>query len=262
MNADDYRKTTGINWSLLKHMRRSPLAYHHAKTAPPKTAPHFAIGTALHLAVLEPNKFTTEVIGERIDRRTNAGKARAAEVEAEGLLLLSPEDYARVLAMRDAVLGHPAASAILQTASGREVPMWWTDDDTGLPCKGLADILGGGILADLKTTRDASPRGFGRSAAALGYPGQLAHYRAGAEASGEPVEAVYIIAVETEAPHDVAVYLVTDDVLDAADRERRSLLRRVAECEAVGVWPGMAPEVEPLDVPEWSMAAEIIDGEA
>src|SRR3546814_17531404 len=70
-------------------------------------------------------------------------------------------------------------------------------------------------MADLKTTDDASERGFGRSVVNYGYDITHAHYCEGARACGEPGDKYLIVSQEKKAPYLAAVY-----ALEAAAESR------------------------------------------
>jgi hypothetical protein len=86
--------------------------------------------------------------------------------------------------MGSAMLGHPAAALLLGISGEAETTHMWTDATTGLQCKCRPDWISedGGILVDLKTTEDASPREFQRSIAKWRYHVQAGWYMAAIEA--------------------------------------------------------------------------------
>ena len=63
-----------------------------------------------------------------------------------------------------------------------------------------------------------------------------------------------VIAVEFDAPHDVIVYNMTDEVLDRGRDEYRTMLVRLLECEKNRSWPGRSNGAE-IDafLPAWMM---------
>src|SRR5690606_35384875 len=110
-------------------------------------------------------------------------EAWASFIEAsEGKSVIAPDDQALAEAMAGAVRAHRGASRLLEMARGVEVPLAWTDAASGMRCKGkvdlVADVAGNIVLADLKTTTDASPREFSRSIASWSMHVQAAHYMA------------------------------------------------------------------------------------
>src|SRR3546814_3281193 len=115
-----------------------------------------------------------------------------------------------------ALMRDPDVAAIFDEGDS-EVTLRWTDEATGLQCKARADRWNRlrRYMADLKTTDDASERGFGRSVVKYGYDVTHAHYCEGARACGEPVDKYLIVAQEQKAPYLAAVY-----ELDAAAESR------------------------------------------
>lgn len=91
--------------------------------------------------------------------------------------MLSEDDRETALRVADAVHDHPLAEALLTNGGWPEATALWTldlevdtdgDENEGahsLQCKGRVDYYDprNGVLADLKTSRDASPDAFTRA---------------------------------------------------------------------------------------------------
>jgi hypothetical protein len=104
--------------------------------------------------VLEPDELSKRY-AIAPDRRSNAGKAAAAEMAANGIEAVTESDMALALNMADAVRQHPYAAALL--ADGKaEQSFWWDDKATGQRCKCRPDWYQGTTIVDLKTCQDAS----------------------------------------------------------------------------------------------------------
>ena len=248
----EYLADNGINWSTLKHMRDSPAHYRAALALDFVASRAMDLGTVTHAALLEPERLYDLIAVW--DGGRKAGKAwDAFEAANPGRVIVKPRDINDVENMRDAVLAHPEAARLLALPGRSETPIFWTDPTTGLRCKGLLDRWADDVLIDLKTTRSTDPRFFASQAARLGYHLQLAHYAAGIEALTGKRPEVYMIAVENTPPHDVAVYLLTDDILIPAAETIGGLLAKVAECRASGQWPGRNAGIVPLDLPRWAL---------
>lgn len=255
MTLIDYTTLPGINWTTLKEMRRSPLHYQHRLANPLEDSARLAMGRAAHTAILEPDRFPLEYAVWTGERR--AGKEwEAFKAANAGRTIIKADEYATCLAMRDAVRRHPAAAAILQAGGEAEKAVTWTDDATGLPCKGRMDWLGKYVLADLKTTSDLDPVRFGATAARMGYHTQLAFYRRGVKAATGMDYPVQIIAVESSAPHDVAVFTIDETVLYAGDEEIDELLAKVKACREANAWPGRYPAETTLQLPNWAFGSD------
>lgn len=256
-----YRDLPGVNWSTLKHMARSPLHYNAAATgALVKDTPAMAFGRAVHTAVLEPDMFPRSyVVWDGGIRRGAVWESFRAANEAKEIV--SAADYERALALRDAVRGHGVAGPLLDNGVAERVLMW-IDEQTGITCKARLDWVSD-ALVDLKTTTDVDERVFGQHAARLGYHGQLAFYRRGLVANGYPeTTPVRLIAVESDEPHDVAVYELDDDVLWAGDALVDRLLEELEACMAQNTWPGRYPETTRLVLPSWAWPQEKVSGDS
>ena len=254
----DYNALDAVNWSTLKALRDSPLHYRHVLANPRPDSDTFRLGRATHCAVLEPDRFALDFVVWTGGRR--AGKDYDAFCAAVGdRTMLTEDQYATALAIRDAVRSCPLAMPLLK--SGRpELSVKWTDEPTGLACKGRMDWLApDGVIVDLKTARSIESRAFGQQSGKLGYHNQLAFYAdgvVGADMHSYP--RAVIIAVESAPPHDVAVYEVEAPALGLGRDENRRLLDRLAECRASGIWPGRYTEPQSLHLPAWMFG----DGEA
>ena len=265
VSYEDYARRPGVNWSTLKAMGDSPLHYQHrTKHSKPATAA-MQMGTAGHIATLEPHRWDEAVAVWDGGRR--AGKAyKEWSEQNEGLLQLKPDEADNALAIGEAVRGHYEARELLKKGQA-EVILEWTDKETGLECKARVDWLHIGkkraTLVDLKTARTMDRRAFQGAVARYGYHGQLAHYKAGVEAvTGLPCD-VFIIGVESSAPYDVGVFILDDGVPDGAlhvgEVMRRELLTKLAECRRLGHWPGRYERVEPLSLPAWALIGDEMD---
>lgn len=252
MNFADYQALRAINWSTLKEMRASPLAYRYRLDVPREDTPALALGRLTHAMVFEPETLNQDfAIWEGGVRR---GKEWDAFVAANpGKTLFRVDEVDTATAMADAVRRHPLVQPYLDGGIF-EATVTWDDPHTGLACKGRPDWLipDSRILLDLKTTRSIEGRRFGSSAASFGYHCQLAFYRAGVAASlGWEPKRVLIVAVEKDAPYDVGVFELDDDTLYAGEEEVRELLGRVRQCVLKDQWPGRYEDEQALQLPAW-----------
>ena len=251
MTFAEYLEIEAVNWSTLKEARRSPLHYRHRVENPKEDTTRLALGRATHTAVFEPDRFLLDYALFTGARR--AGKEWDECCKANrGKTILKAEEYATCLAMRDAVRSHPVAGPALAPPGEAEKVLTWEDPKTGLPCKARLDWWRVGLLSDLKTTVDVSPRRFGMVAERMGYHGQMAFYRAGLIANGLDAPPPRIIAVEAAPPHDVAVFRLDDDTLYAGEALVAELLALVAAGRFSGKWPGQCQEEIALELPVWA----------
>lgn len=247
-----YYASDAVNWSTLKYMRDSPLVYRHRLTQGTEDTPVYAMGRLTHTLVFEPEKFQAEyAIWEDGDRRGSAWKE--FQVANEGKTIFKPNEIGTAVAMADAVKRHPLVTHYLDGGLF-EHAIYWTDPDTGLPCKARPDwiIPERRMLIDLKTCQSAESRRFGSAAGRYAYHLQLAHYaNAITYGLGWAPNAVKIVAVEKEAPHDVSIFNVGSDDLMIAAEEVAELLRAVKTCRQTNSWPGRYLEEQPLQLPSY-----------
>ena len=147
LTNEEYHADPAISASHLKAvMQQSPYHYWSRYLNPkrPTMEPTAAmrLGSLAHCAVLEPDELHNRY-AIAPDRRSNAGKALAADMAARGLEAVTEADMALAYAMADAVRQHPYAAALL--ADGKAEQSFWADDTaTGLRVKARPDWYFGG----------------------------------------------------------------------------------------------------------------------
>ena len=265
ISFSEYLKIPAVSNSYLGRLDKCPAA---AKIEQPDT-PSMAFGRAVHALALEG----IEAFQARFQRGPDCGKKNKEDratwadaiirAENTGRQLLDNEDYDRVFACAAAVKAHPVAAKLL-SGGVREQTLLWADYETGLPCKARPDIVPDektSTLIDLKTTSDASAKGFLRSILKYGYARQAAFYLDGlnwtcggaVKVSGRGKYDHFIfIAVETTPPHMAACYLLDDLFLGYGRSEYKRLLTLETECRAKAAYPAYQnDELEVLSLPAW-----------
>ena len=235
-----------ISYSALKAFAKSPNHYLQYVSGQQEQTAAMAFGIALHCFVLEPQKFDERfAIASKWDRRTKEGKAAYEQFEAQaaGKTVISAADMEAIQAMTQALARNAAAMELLQDCE-YEQAVRATLQRT--PFHGIVDAWRRGAFAlDLKTCQDASPEAFQRAATNMLYHEQAALYRM---ATGE--NRFYWIAMETSAPHNVAVYQQSDAAYEKARRRVLSLLSQFEEWDGQ---PGNYFEgIKTLDLPAWA----------
>lgn len=237
---EEYDALDALNWSKLKLLERSPAHYVQGYG---DDSSGFNLGTGTHAAILEPEKFERDFVTFKGRRYGKAWDEFETAAVRSGKTVLSEKEHAQALAMRKAVLKHKRAAALL-TGGQAEFSMVWNLG--AFKCKGRGDYLSS-ALVDLKTTKDASPQGFGRACKQYGYLGQAAWYSDGyTQITGERLPFV-IVAVESSAPYIVQPYRVTPDQLERGREQYLTLLGKLDYCQKTGFWGGYS-EAEELDL--------------
>jgi hypothetical protein len=271
MSDRDYRALEAVNYSSLKHMRKSPKHYKHMLENP-DTSTNYAMLRAIHALVLEPFTFEDSFTVWTGGRRDKRNAEYAAFIEASGARdILTPDEVMKAGRISEAYRGNVYLEQLLaHPGTHCELAMVWKDLETGLACKGKPDIvcveeLGDGLIrltvADLKTFYTSDKRSILRQGKSYGWPLQLAHYTRGAiehfglrgawELGMVDVEWATIVA-EEEAPHDCSAVKWGLSSQRAADRQLSVLLQTLKQCLETGVWPGRGDQSEEDGLgPDW-----------
>jgi hypothetical protein len=249
---DDYSRIDAVRHGSLKQLQKSPLAMRSAETSERVDTDAFRFGRAVHVAVLEPERFYRDVDVYHGVRRGADWEAFADESSAEAIL--SEREYELCAQLASAVRSHPVAAAHL-AAGTAELTLVWDDPLTGVRCKARPDWIGpSGPMCDLKTTRDVGAGAFGRDAASFGYHTQAAFYLAGWHVLTGELREFVLIAVEKAGAHDVACRRLPAPILARGAVRVWEWLETLADCRASGSWPGCAPAQEDLVFPHWALA--------
>lgn len=264
---ETYDRWAAARSSLLKDFRQSPLHARYAMLHPGEDATKAkTFGQALHVAVLEPERFaaTFLVMPDFGDRRSS--KVRLEEIAFRAnrpeITFLSQKDYDQAIAMRDAAWAHPTARAILAAPGKNELSAVWKDPVTGVPCKGRQDKFcawaGYPTLADVKSTVDASRQAFSKAVQNYGYADQAAFYLDGFNALSpfDGDRRYVLIALEKDPPFAVAVYDLDTAAIEVGRRRYRHHIDQYARCLESGVWPGYGDGCEIVSLPAWAMKEE------
>lgn len=265
---DEYLRWWAASSSVLTALLRSPA---HARVEMERTPDEedgtraTNMGTALHVAVLEPERFEEEYAlepditgGEFSEynrpRATKTYKEQVAAMEAHGLTVLTTEDMRVVESVTEAVRSHESAHVLLDGPGPAEASIVWEDPETGVPVKIRPDWIceDVGAVVDLKSTRDAAPESFRKDFFRLGYHRKAAGYLKGCQAAGYDVQHFTFLAVEKEPPWATAVYRVRDDVIEWAWMELRAQLNLFARCWENDEWPAYGRDVQYINLPPWA----------
>jgi hypothetical protein len=260
---EDYDKIAAVNFSSLRHMTRSPLAYRWFKDHPQAPTAPMVLGNHTHRMILEPDTIGDfavwgEVEGQNV-RRGKVWDAFQAECAAAQKQVITLEQKKSMVSIATAVRKSSLAMRFLDTPRS-EVAMVWRDKTFERDIKGRADkignISGRAYLVDLKTCRDCRKFPFGNAAYRMGYHIQLAMYRAGhLVLTGEDPE-VYEVAVESKPPYELAVYQVPDEVLAKGQEEYEFLMKQLIECERTDTWPPREEGITELSLPSYAYGSD------
>lgn len=275
-NEEYHADTSRVSKSGLDKISKSP-AHYYAKYLDPDRKPEgrtpaLITGTAVHSAILEPDDFKARyatIDDSKIVVEIGGAKPRATKQYKEwydeqiGLIgnkeIISLEDFNYCDMIRSKVRKHQTAAALLSSGYAEQT-FFFNEPNSGAPCKFRPDWLNvaHNVIVDIKTTEDASPRGFARSVEKYRYHVQDAYYSDGIYYSqGMSLDGFVFIAVEKQAPYNVGVY-----VLPAGGTQKGRELyvencMTYVQCHESGIWPGYSDQIEELQLSKWATSENL-----
>ena len=228
---------------------------------PRESTAAFDMGTVLHASAL-PGENADDIavrMPAGMKKTTKEGKAFVAE--NKGKIILNSSDAYVVDQMMLSLREHPFSAGLVngELKGKAEQSFFSTDPETGLELKARPDFLMDdlSLILDLKTTVDASPKGFQSSVARYRYFVQASHYLDVVEgATGTRPQAFLFIAVEKTRPFSTAVYMADQAMIDLGKQQAREDLNNIAQWIADDKFPGYSERVEEISLPKWMLPKE------
>jgi hypothetical protein len=250
----DYHAYTGISKSGLDLVARSPAHYFHSAKREATRA--MEIGTAIHTALLEPERFKSDyvLLKDTKDRRASAYK-EAIRVHSSELVLVGHEAD-KVAGMQETVYSQKEPREALSGEGWREVSAFIEDPETGVLMRCRYDILRADLVSvDVKKTRDSRPVEFAKSVFNYRYHVQDAMYSHIFELiTGERLESFQFLAVEEEPPHAAMVYDLDEETRTIGFSEYRRDLLSYAQADSSGEWAAYQNPRQTIGLPSWAIS--------
>lgn len=267
MTEREYNEAEGIRRSDLWRMEDSPEKFKYFLDHPMEQTPAMAFGSACHKMILEPEEFGDEyAVAPQINRLTKEGKAQWAAFceDNAGKTIVKQEDVETMAEMEAAMESCELAWKLLRGEGQSEVPIFWTDPETGEKCKAKMDRVaededGRYVIVDYKTAVHADTERFNLEVFNLGYHFQAGFYTEGLKTA---LKLDYrprfmFVAQEKKAPYSVNVIEVSDDVMKIGVEKFHELLERYHNCKEVDIWTGYVDDVpNETQLPGWYMEGE------
>jgi hypothetical protein len=234
-----------------KYLLRSP-AHFRAYLDGPKAESTASqrLGSAVHCAFLEPDRFNAEYVqysGERRGAEWKDFQSRNPTSE-----ILTRTEFLAVTGMRDSLLSFkefPLAELVRAGASEKSI--FFEEEETGVLCKIRCDSVSPYLIVDLKTTDDARADAFARQAVRLQYDLQAAMYAECCRQFYGGRMPFYFVVVETRPPFGVMVHRAGDTVLEIGYRKLRTALERYQKARKENIWPSYQDPLSVLELPSW-----------
>jgi hypothetical protein len=226
------------------------------------------LGTALHTAILEPEKFAARYVrgaAGALNRKGPREENDQIKADNPGKQLIRDADWPKIAAMRDAVWRHPRAREVLGGEGLNEVSYLWEDPATGLACKAKVDRMGMSregwpVITDYKSFGEKGGRLTQHAVESVIYDRkyyiQAAHYLNGLDAL-EPFQRRYALLLqEKAAPFAVRFVEIDFAALELGKRQVARWLKQLKKCQDSGEWPGWSEDFDPMGVPHWAYNRE------
>ena len=210
-----------------------------------------ADGTAVHAFFLERDKFDSDFVIKPADMRLNTKVGKEWALEHQNKIIIDSELGNNLYEMEKSFMDSPAR-LIYDKQGQSELSYFW--DDLGLvkgKCRPDWISNDGNIVVDIKTTTDASPKGFQKSIANWGYHLQLGWYIRGLQKLGLPAKEFIFIAIEKTPPFSVGVYRANKEMITYANDEINNLVYDIDESLKSDDFPDYTPEIMDLGLPNW-----------
>lgn len=236
MPEEEYRPYSAVSQSDLKNLAVCPLLYKYKKENPSDTEA-LRIGRVTHVYILEPDKFDKLYFKTpKIVRRGKAWEEIQEKAAAENKEVIFNEELKDAEGMRQSLARHRTFNDLMKN-SKKEVAMFWTDNDTGIECKGKMDGFSElyNVIYDIKTTRDCIA--FRKQFFSLRYQIQVAFYMDAVHAiTGTMPNGFMLYAVEKEPPFLSKAYFVpaNAETIQIGRDEYKYLLNKYLEYDDSG----------------------------
>ena len=251
-NAEYHGRKTHLSSTNIRTFKKNRKQFNYSLTHDlVKQTKSMADGTAVHAFFLERDKFDTDFVIKPVDMRlsTKLGKEWAQEHQSK--IIIDSELGNNLYEMEKSFMDSPA-KLIYDIKGQTELSYFWDDLGT-IKGKCRPDWLSddGSIVVDIKTTTDASPRGFQKSISTWGYHLQLGWYLRGLRKLGLPAEQFIFIAIEKTPPFCVGVYKADRDMINFAMKELDQLMPEIQTAMVSKEFPDYTPEIMSLGLPPW-----------
>lgn len=218
------------------------------------------IGTAIHTAILEPERYNSEymLLPSCKDRRAAEYKAAVKEYGSE--LVLVGKEADKVSGMKQSAYLNQEFKALMSRPGWSEISFFANHPNIGEPIKCRFDRLtGSGIAIDVKKTQDVRYDKFQRTVAQYRYHVQDAFYSFVYElVAGQPLKEFKFFTIEEESPHANKLYSLDDEAKAVGFREAERNIKTYIDFDASsGELPeGLIQHSELMSLPVWALDEE------
>ena len=251
-NAEYHSRKTHLSSTNVRTHKKNKKQFKYSLTHElVKQTKAMADGTAVHAFFLERDKFDSDFVIKPADMRLNTKAGKEWALEHQSKIIIDSELGNNLYEMEKSFMDSPAR-LIYDKQGQSELSYFW--DDLGLvkgKCRPDWISNDGNIVVDIKTTTDASPKGFQKSIANWEYHLQLGWYIRGLQKLGLPAKEFIFIAIEKTPPFSVGVYRANKEMITYANDEINNLVYDIDESLKSDDFPDYTPEIMDLGLPNW-----------
>ena len=239
----DYLADPAVNNSSLKIFSQSAAKYAYWRNNDRPGTGTQAIGSATHCLILENKSFEIR-FGKTAAPKAGSVARTKWDLINPRAIPLTPKMWDDVHNMAQAFKSTNCSIARELLSDGvPELSIFWIDPISNLRCKIRIDCLkDNSIIVDVKSTVDASPRGFLREIWKWQYQIQASFYLRGLTTAyqsagvNRQVDAFIFIAIESSPPHEIACYVLANSILEEANNQIDGTLARYKTCAENDKW--------------------------
>ena len=251
-NAEYHGRKTHLSSTNIRTFKKNKKQFEYGLTHElVKQTKAMADGTAVHAFFLERDNFDTDFVIKPADMRLNTKAGKEWALEHQSKIIIDSELGNNLYEMEKSFMDSPA-KLIYDIKGQTELSYFWDDFGT-IKGKCRPDWISddGNIVVDIKSTTDASPRGFQKSISTWGYHLQLGWYLRGLRKLGLPAEQFIFIAIEKTAPFCVGVYRADQEMINYAMKELDQLMPEIQTAMVSNEFPDYTPEITSIGLPPW-----------
>jgi len=225
----EYHSMDGISSSVVKTVYKKSLAHWKGQKIVQSAA--FAMGNAVHANLLEAER---NLVVKGPKTKTTASFKTMKEALTEDQVLLTEVEFNVASRITKGALDNRICAEALQHHERvNEISIFVKDPVSGLMLKTRPDLMieSRNMVYDVKTTQDASPKGFLSECVKYGYFLQGAHYVYTCKLAGYDVDKFAFIACEKSSPFLSHLHIMGPEVMEWATVELHKTLAVIAEAE-------------------------------
>ena len=232
MPFPEYNQLDAVRSHDLTSFMRDPFTWKYEEK-PDSEASFFVEGRLQHCLFLEPHVFHDEfVIAPVVDKRTKAGKAEYEDFlsSVNGRTVVTQELY-------DTCCDRVEVLDAFKPQEKDQTELSIVFDYFGHLCKARFDMVQDNVIIDLKTCRDASPKGFRYAVKNFGYHQQAAFYLDAAKHVGlSDIDRFQFLAIEKSHPYPYVVYELSPTLIEYGRSLNEQALTNMLAAEETGIY--------------------------